>query len=97
MIRIVARSVVQTYQKEEYLRLARELIVQSRKEPGCISYELYEDIHNPNVLTFLEEWEDQTAVDRHNNSTHFQTILPKMQLLCVGSTEITLYRTAHYE
>ena len=97
MIRIVAKSVVQSFQKEAYLRLAKELIEESRKEPGCISYELYQEIGNANVLTFIEEWENQASVDSHNQSKHFKSILPRMAEYRVGPSEVTYYRVADYK
>lgn len=97
MIRIVARTVVQTYQKGEYLRLAKLLITESRKEAGCISYELYEDLHNPNVLTFMEEWSDQAAVDRHMATDHFRTLMSGIRPLCIGEPEIVMYHPADYK
>lgn len=48
----------------------------SRAEAGNISYHLYEDMDDPDILTFIEEWKDQAAVDVHADSEHFQHIIP---------------------
>lgn len=94
MIKIVAKAVVVSSKREAYLEVARELIDASRKEPGCISYGLYQDMSNPNVLTFIEEWEDLEAIENHNRSPHFTAICPKLGEYRVGPAEVTRYQTA---
>lgn len=92
VITIVAKSTIKAGKKEEYLNLIEELILKSREEKGCISYNLYEDIKNPNVMTFIEEWEDQDAISAHNATIHYTTIVPKLRELREGNGEVSLYR-----
>mgnify|MGYP000827997105 FL=1 len=63
MIKITAKSIVKAGAREEFIATARELVENSRAEAGNVSYHLYEDIDDPNILTFIEEWKDQAAVD----------------------------------
>ena len=91
MITIVAKSLIKHERIEEYKLLTVRLINESRKEKGCISYNLYEDIKNCNVLTFIEEWEDEEAIKNHNNSEHFTSIVPKFADLREKS-EVNLYK-----
>lgn len=58
MIKITAKSIVKAGAREEFIATARELVENSRAEAGNISYHLYEDIDDPNILTFIEEWKD---------------------------------------
>ena len=51
---------------EEYLKIAREVVSVTRKEKGCIMFTLHEDIHDPSILTTIEEWVDEQAIDDHN-------------------------------
>ncbi|ERI95467.1 antibiotic biosynthesis monooxygenase [Clostridiales bacterium oral taxon 876 str. F0540] len=78
MITIVSKNIVKEGKAEEFKALAKELIEESRKETGCISYNLNQDISNKNILTFIEEWEDKAAIDKHNKSAHFTSIVPKL-------------------
>lgn len=78
MIIIVSKNVVKEGKAEEFKALAAELIKKSRGEDGCISYNLNEDINNSNILTFIEEWEDEQSIERHNSSEHFLRIVPKL-------------------
>lgn len=91
MITIVAKSIIKEGKVEEFKALAKELIEESRKEEGCISYNLNQDLNNKNVLTFIEEWQDKEAIALHNNSVHFTTIVPKFGEFREKASEINLY------
>ncbi|EKQ56548.1 MULTISPECIES: putative quinol monooxygenase [unclassified Clostridium] len=92
MIKIVAKNTIKIEEKETYIKLAKELIEKSRQEAGCISYSLFEDLNDESVLTFIEEWQDQKAIDLHNNSDHFKLLFPLLVNLSVGSFEVNLYK-----
>lgn len=91
MITIIAKSIIKEGKIEEFKALTKELIEESRKELGCISYNLNQDLNNKNVLTFIEEWESKEAIEIHNNSVHFTTIVPKLGELREKATEVNLY------
>jgi quinol monooxygenase YgiN len=78
MIIIVSKNIIKEGKAKEFKAMAKELIEESRKEAGCISYNLHQDINNENILTFIEEWQDKEAIELHNKSTHFTTIVPKL-------------------
>jgi quinol monooxygenase YgiN len=92
MIKVVCKAVLKPDVKiEEYLIIAREVISETRKEKGCISYTLHEDINEPTILTMLEEWVDEEAINKHNKSEHVLKIVPELRKLR-ESTEINIYR-----
>lgn len=81
MVKIVFKGKLKPGVKEEYLKLITELVTETRKEEGCISYMLYEDINDPLILTIIEEWKDEEAINIHNNSAHFLKIVPQLRNL----------------
>lgn len=92
MIRVVAKGKLkQGVKLEEYLTLARELVTETNKEEGCISYALHEDINDPTIVTMIEKWVDEEAIEQHNSSEHVRKIVPGLRKLR-ESTEINLYR-----
>lgn len=92
MIKIIARNTVLEGKKEEFISLVKELVEKSRAEEGNISYDLWEDIKNPNVLTFIEEWKDQRAIEIHNATEHFTRIVPQIhELVEAEGSEVRLY------
>jgi quinol monooxygenase YgiN len=92
VIKVVAKSEIKNNQIEAYKKLAQELAQETRKEQGCISYELFQDVQNNNVFTFIETWEDQDALERHLRSSHFEKIVPQMALIKEKQSEINVYR-----
>lgn len=92
MITIIAKNLIKQGKTEEFKALSKELINQSRKEKGNISYNLYEDTTDSNILTFIEQWQDKEAINLHNNSAHFTSIVPKFAELKQGQSMINLYK-----
>ena len=91
MIIIVAKNIIKEGKLEEFKAMAKELVNASRKEPGCISYCLNQDLNNKAVLTFIEEWENKEAIELHNNSAHFTRIVPKLGEFAEKASEVNLY------
>lgn len=43
----------------------------TRKEAGCISYDLNQNIDDENTFTFVERWESRAHLQDHFNTPHF--------------------------
>lgn len=78
MISIIAKFIVAEGKSGEFLVLAKELVDATDKEPGCIAYILNQNVSNASEYIMIEQWQDQAAVDAHNTSDHFTTIVPKI-------------------
>jgi quinol monooxygenase YgiN len=91
-LKIVAKCRVNETDLSSFKQYAADLIAQTQQEPGNISYALCEDIKDPTILTFIEEWQDQKALDTHNTSKHFTTIFPKLTLLTQTEIEVNIYK-----
>lgn len=93
MIQVVAKHTVKAGEIGRYIELAGELVSKTRRlDAGCIRYGLFQDVKDPAVLTILEEWESQDALDRHGASAHFRELVPKLGALCEKPAEVNLYR-----
>merc|ERR1712100_722861 len=44
----------------------------SRKEAGCLSFNLLQHDDNPNMFTFYEVWKDQDAIKLHKEYDHYK-------------------------
>lgn len=92
MIKVVAKGKLKPgVDVEDYLVQARELVAETRKEEGCITYALHQDINDPSIVTMLEEWVDEEALNRHGQAEHVKRIVPGLRELR-ESTEINIYR-----
>lgn len=76
---------------EEYLAIAKEVITETRKEKGCITYTMNQDMNDPSIISMLEEWEDEESLNHHNHTKHVIEIVPELKKLR-ESTELNLYR-----
>jgi quinol monooxygenase YgiN len=93
MIKIVAKSFIKSDNVEQYIALAKKLVQETvQNDAGCIRYELFQNVSNPQILTMIEEWEDQDALDRHTAAKHFKEIVHLFRDLVEKPGEIDLYR-----
>lgn len=56
-----------------------KLIEPTRKEAGCIQYDLHQDNENPAVFLFYETWESRELWQQHMNSTHLAAYIQATQ------------------
>lgn len=92
MIKVVAKSEMKDGTKDQALRMLEEMIELTRQEDGCISYALYENITNPNIITFIEEWADEDKLKAHMNSEHFKRIIPEVNKLKIEPKLADVYK-----
>ena len=78
MIRIVATFHVRPDAVEEFRALAGELVEGSRAEEGNIAYDLCVARDDAASFVVLEVWRDDAAIESHNASAHFTTLVPRM-------------------
>lgn len=78
MIKVIARSIIKENHLEDALHLYKLLVEETVKEQGCISYELFQALDNPNHLTLIEEWDDIEALEMHTQTPHFINLVAKL-------------------
>ncbi len=71
-LKIVATIVANVVAKDTVYEVMKKLVVASRKEEGCISYDLYRDIAMPNKFVVIEHWKSQDAINIHNETDHYK-------------------------
>ena len=93
MIRVVAKNMVKADKVSEFISLGKKLVEETNKnDKGCLSYGLYQDMDNPQVLTMIEEWENTEALNNHMAAKHFQDIIPLLGELSENPGEINTYK-----
>ncbi|MCT4618283.1 MAG: antibiotic biosynthesis monooxygenase [Marinisporobacter sp.] len=91
MVKVVAKNFAKEDKLSEIIQLYKELVELTRKEEGCIKYELYQDKDDATILTMIEEWESKKALDEHLESEHFTRIVPTLNKLMSRQTDMNLY------
>ncbi len=93
MIKVVAKQFVKEGKLDEFLPVAQKLVEETnKKDAGCVKYEMYQDLSDPLIITVIEEWESNTALDAHMKAAHFLELIPKVNELCGKPSEINLYK-----
>lgn len=78
MLKLIAEDFIQIDKIDIVLPLYKELLEKTRKETGCISYELNGNIKKLGHFIFIEEWKNRAALDSHVKSEHFQRLVPQI-------------------
>lgn len=91
MIKVVAKNFAQDDKIKEIIELYKELVEMTRKEEGCIKYELYKDEDDFTIMTMIEEWENREFLDQHLRSEHFTRIVPMLRKLMSKETDMNVY------
>lgn len=92
-LRVVVKLPSRSDRVDETRNLLESLVEPSRKEDGCLSYELLQNIDDPTDFTVIETWEDGAAYEGHLNSPHVQRALPQLQELLAGELDIQQYHS----
>ncbi|MBD2183452.1 putative quinol monooxygenase [Aerosakkonema funiforme] len=90
-IRVVARLVALPEKVDELKSVLLGIIEPTRKEAGCIKYELLQNNADPADFTFVEEWESDALLDTHLGSEHIQKAIEKLDGLVAVTPDIRRY------
>ncbi|MBI2882382.1 MAG: antibiotic biosynthesis monooxygenase [Candidatus Methylomirabilis oxyfera] len=90
-VRVVARVVARSGKVEELLALLRGLVEPTRREPGCVTYELLQNTADPTDFTFVEEWSSEADLDAHLQSPHLRHARVRLPDLAVADPDIRRY------
>ena len=88
MITIVADFNVKPDCIEEFIRLTAVCTRNTRKENGNLSYKVFRARHEGNKFTFIEEWLNDTAIEKHNEMPHFKEFLKSIAPLIKSEPNI---------
>jgi len=84
MLLVIAKAKTNAGKEQDLLQVTKDLIAETRKEAGCVSYNLYQSTGDSTEFAFLEEWESQAALDAHNASAHFARFQSAAESILAG-------------
>tara|TARA_A100001037_G_scaffold81572_3_gene73617 strand:+ start:14895 stop:15236 length:342 start_codon:yes stop_codon:yes gene_type:complete len=70
--------------RERALELARRMVDATRTEVGCISYDFYVGLSDPNTLMLFQEWESMEALMGHFQTEHMEEFLRELPKVVSG-------------
>lgn len=91
MIVIIARLTTKPGQRDRVVEIARPCIEATRKEEGCLSYELFKSTENENELVFVERWSGrETGIEVHQKTAHLAKFKEDRAPYVEGPSQLTI-------
>jgi quinol monooxygenase YgiN len=90
-------TVIATFQAKPGMEAALKevligLVEPTRKEAGCINYDLHQSPDEPGKFLFHENWTSRELLDAHLKSAHIAALLPRVPELAIGMPEIKIWQ-----
>ena len=67
------------------------LVEPTRKEPGCVQYDLHLSTDKPGEFLFFEKWVDRESLDQHLNMPYIHTLRGRVEELFLEPPDIRIY------
>lgn len=65
----------------------------SRKDKGCVLYDLHADPDKPRTYVLIEKWQNLADLEKHLQAGHTQKLLKDLPELLEGPPEVRVLRT----
>lgn len=91
-VRVVARFMARKDSIDRVRAALTALVEPSRREQGCVSYELLQNSAGASDLTVVEEWETDASLNCHLETAHFHEATTKLQGILASEPDIRRYR-----
>jgi quinol monooxygenase YgiN len=88
---VVAQVKAQPGKEAEVRQLLLSLVAPSRKDAGCLDYDLHQATDNPTMFLFHENWTSKAHLDAHLQKPDLQAVLAKVAKLVAEPPQITLW------
>jgi quinol monooxygenase YgiN len=91
---VIARMRAKPETAETLRQLWLALRDETRKEPGCISYQVLQNSRDGTEFTSIEQWADAAAEAAHMTTPHVQTFVSQLAPLLAERGNMQRYRDA---
>jgi len=72
LLTVVAEMVAKPGKEDELKRHLLALVEPTRREDGCVQYDLHQSTGEPGRFVFYENWQSRELLERHLQSPHLQ-------------------------
>lgn len=83
--------------ESDFLNAFKKLAEASRKEDGCIAYDIYAKGNGSSDYFLLEKWASKASLDAHSKTTHFVEFMRAPKEWYEKKTEITVYEATEIQ
>ena len=90
-VTIVATFEARPGKEGELKKVLTGFVAPTRKESGCVNYDLHVSPDNPAKFLFHENWASRELLEAHLKSPHIAAAFPHMGELCAAAPEIKFW------
>jgi quinol monooxygenase YgiN len=80
MIQSTIRMTMPSKKRDETLRILRSVVEQCRYNPGCLSFHIYEDCQEKNILMLEQVWRSEEDLTLHLRTDEYRNLLLVLEL-----------------
>ena len=91
-VRVVAHITAKPETIDATRELLTTLILPTRIELGCITYQLFQNEADPTDFTFIEEWTSDADLNAHLQSDHLKQVAAEGANLFAAPPDIRRYK-----
>ena len=88
---VVAQFKAKPGKESSVRRELLSLVAPSRKDAGCLNYDLHQALNNSALFLFHENWVSQAHLDAHLQNPDLQAVLGRVGQLVAEPPQITLW------
>ena len=78
----------------DFAKIAKQCVELTLRKPGCLYFNIGEDVNNPGIFHLSEGWIDKASLDEHLTSNDFNDILKQASRLNIIKRE-AFFSKAH--
>jgi len=91
MVVLAVTWMAKTGREAEAAAILEKLTGESRKEPGCVMYQVHKHKTDPRRFFIYEQYKDDAALEAHRTATHFLQLAKKDLVKVADRTEGHLF------
>jgi quinol monooxygenase YgiN len=88
---VIAQFKAKPGKESQVRQLLLSLLAPSRKDAGCLNYDLHQALDNPVLFLFHETWASKVHLDAHLEKPDLQTVLAKVKQLVAEPPQVRLW------
>ena len=88
---VVAQMKAKPGKEDQIRQELLSLVAPSRKDAGCLNYDLHQALENPALFLFHENWATKAHLDQHLQKPDLQAVLARVGQLVAEPPQITLW------
>ena len=92
MIIVIGTARARSNRRDELLAAMHDVVRDTRRDDGCVSYRFAADIADPDVIVGIEVWRDRAALDAHMEHDHTAAFLAVVPDLIDGEPDLAVHQ-----